>query len=70
MPVRSGYEIHSRHRSRMHNINLVIDSRERGCKVYLTGISKHFRKIFRLVGLTKYAEIVESVEEIQAEEVD
>ena len=45
-------------------INLVIESRERGCKVYLTGMSQHFRKIFHMVGLTRYAEIVESVEEI------
>ncbi len=45
-------------------INLVIDSREQGCKVYLTGVSQHFRKIFGLVGLTKYAEIVESVKDI------
>jgi len=45
-------------------INLVIDSRERGCKVYLTGMSRHFRKVFHLVGLTKYAEIVESEDDI------
>ncbi len=51
-------------------INMVIDSRERGCKVYLTGMSQHFRKIFGMVGLTRYADIVESVEEIQAEEAD
>jgi anti-anti-sigma factor len=51
-------------------INLVIDSREKECKVYLTGMSQHFRKIFGMVGLTRYADIVESVEEIQAEEAD
>jgi len=51
-------------------INLVIDSQERGCKVYLTGMSDHFRKIFGLVGLTKYAEIVESVDDTKAEESD
>ena len=45
-------------------INLVIDSRERGCKVYLTGMSRHFHKVFQLVGLPGYAEIVESEEEI------
>jgi len=44
-------------------INLVIDSQESGCKVSLTGMSRHFRKVFQLVGLTKYAEIVESEEE-------
>ena len=51
-------------------LNLVIDSRGRGCKVYLTGMLDHFRKIFRMVGLTRYAEIVESVDEIAAEEAD
>ena len=45
-------------------INLVIDSREQGCEVYLTGMSQHFRKIFGLVGLTKYADIVDSVKDI------
>ena len=49
-------------------INLVIDSRAKECKVYLTGMSQHFRKIFSMVGLTRYAEIVESVDEIQIQE--
>ena len=48
-------------------INLVIDSRENGCNVYLTGMSDHFRKIFGLVGLTKYAEILESEEKMPDE---
>jgi len=51
-------------------INLVIDSREKEYNVYLTGMSQHFRKIFQMVGLTRYADIVESAEEIQAEEAD
>jgi anti-anti-sigma factor len=46
-------------------INLAASSRDKGCKVYFTGVSQHFRKIFRMVGLTKYAEIVDSVEEMQ-----
>jgi hypothetical protein len=33
-------------------------------------MSQHFRKIFGMVGLTRYAEIVESVDEIWAEEAD
>lgn len=45
-------------------INLVIESQEKGCKVFITGVSKHFRKIFELVGLTKYTTIVESEEEV------
>jgi anti-anti-sigma factor len=45
-------------------INLVIESQEAGRRVFITGVSKHFRKIFELVGLTKYTTIVESEEEI------
>jgi len=45
-------------------INLVMDSGERGCKVYLTGMSDHFRKIFGVVGLTRYTGTAESVEGI------
>ncbi len=47
-------------------INLVIESQERGCKVFITGVSRHFRKIFELVGLTKYTSIVGSEEEVTA----
>jgi anti-anti-sigma factor len=45
-------------------INMVIDSQERDCKIFITGISKHFRKIFDLVGLTRFTSIVESEEEV------
>lgn len=45
-------------------INLVIQSQEEGYKVFITGVSKHFRKIFELVGLTKYTTIVESEQEV------
>ncbi len=45
-------------------INLVIAGKENDCEVFVAGISKHFRKIFELVGLTKYTSIVESEEEI------
>ena len=47
-------------------INLVIESQEAGRKIFITGVSKHFRKIFELVGLTKYTTIVDSEEEIRA----
>ena len=46
-------------------INMVIESQEKGCKVFITGVSKHFRKIFELVGLTKYTTIVDSEEEVR-----
>jgi len=45
-------------------INLVIESQEKENKVYIAGVSQHFRKIFELVGLAKYTTIVESEEEV------
>ena len=45
-------------------INLVIESKENDCQVYIIGVSKHFRKIFELVGLTRFTTIVESAEEV------
>ncbi|MBC8234755.1 STAS domain-containing protein [bacterium] len=45
-------------------INMVTESQEKECEIYITGVSKHFRKIFELVGLTKYTTIVESEEEV------
>ena len=45
-------------------INLVIESKENDCEVYITGVSKHFRKIFELVGLTRFTTIVDSAEEV------
>jgi anti-anti-sigma factor len=45
-------------------INMVMESREKGCPVFITGVSKHFKKIFELVGLTKYTTIVDSEEEV------
>ncbi len=44
-------------------INLVIAGQEDESEVLITGVSKHFRKIFELVGLTKYTKIVDSEEE-------
>ena len=49
-------------------INLVIDSREKGCRIFVSGISRHYRKIFEITGLTKYTTIVESEDEITDEE--
>ena len=46
-------------------IDLVIKSQDSNCKIYLTGVSKHFRKIFELVGLTKYTTIVDSDKEVE-----
>ena len=45
-------------------INLVIAGQEDDCEILITGVSKHYRKIFELVGLTKYTTIAESEEEV------
>ena len=45
-------------------INLVIAGQEDDCEVLIAGVSKHYRKIFELVGLTKYTTIAESEEEV------
>jgi len=45
-------------------ISMVTESQEKGCKMFITGVSKHFQKIFELVGLTKYTTIVDSEEEL------
>ena len=49
-------------------INLLIESQGKGCKVFVCGLSKHYRKIFEISGLTKYTTIVESEDEITGEE--
>ncbi len=41
-------------------INLVIAGKEDECEIVITGVSKHFKKIFELVGLGKYTTIVEA----------
>jgi anti-anti-sigma factor len=46
-------------------INLVMQRQEEDCRIFIIGVSKHFRKIFELVGLTKYTTIVDSEEEIE-----
>jgi stage II sporulation protein AA (anti-sigma F factor antagonist) len=46
-------------------INLVMQRQGKDCKIFITGVSKHFRKIFELVGLTKFTTIVDSEEEIE-----
>ena len=38
-------------------ITITAESREKGQTVRVTGLSEHFRKIFEMVGLTKYLTI-------------
>lgn len=42
-------------------IGVVTEARKRDQKLLMTGLSPHFQKIFRMVGLTQYADIHPSV---------
>lgn len=44
-------------------IGVVTEARKRDQKLLMTGLSAHFQKIFRMVGLTQYADLYPSVEE-------
>ena len=47
-------------------IGVVTEARKRDQRLLITGLSAHFQKIFRMVGLTQYADIYASVEEALA----
>ena len=44
-------------------IGLVMDARDNGRRIRFSHPSAHFRKIFEIVGLTKYVDVFPSVEE-------
>jgi anti-anti-sigma factor len=44
-------------------IQMLAETRKNDQKVAITGLSKHFQKIFNMVGITKFAKIYESEEE-------
>lgn len=44
-------------------IGIVTEARKRDQKLLMTGLSAHFQKIFRMVGLTQYADLHPSVED-------
>ena len=46
-------------------IDLVMESREKGIQIFVTGLSNQNQKIFELVGLTKYVTVVMSEEEVR-----
>jgi anti-anti-sigma factor len=47
-------------------IGVVTEARKHEQKLLMTGLSAHFQKIFRMVGLTQYADLYPSVEEALA----
>jgi anti-anti-sigma regulatory factor len=46
-------------------IDLLVEARKKGQKVGITGISSHFEKIFRMVGITKLSHLYRSTEEAE-----
>jgi len=44
-------------------IQILAEARKRSQVVGITGLSEHFKKIFNMVGITKFAKIYGSVEE-------
>ncbi len=44
-------------------IGVVTEARKREQKLVMTGLSAHFQKIFRMVGLTQYADLYPSVDD-------
>jgi anti-anti-sigma factor len=47
-------------------IGVVTEARKRDQKLLMTGLSAHFQKIFRMVGLTQYADLYSSVDDALA----
>jgi anti-anti-sigma factor len=47
-------------------IGVVTEARKRDQKLLMTGLSPHFQKIFRMVGLTQYADLYPSVDDALA----
>lgn len=47
-------------------IGVVTEARKRDQKLLMTGLSTHFQKIFRMVGLTQYADLHPTLEEALA----
>jgi len=47
-------------------IGVVTEARKKDQKLLMTGLSVHFQKIFRMVGLTQYADLYPSIDEALA----
>jgi anti-anti-sigma factor len=47
-------------------IGVVTEARKRDQRLLMTGLSNHFQKIFRMVGLTQYADLYPTLQEALA----
>ncbi len=48
-------------------IQLLAETKRNNQKISITGLSKHFQKIFNMVGITKFAKIYNTMEEAMAD---
>ena len=48
-------------------ISLLTEARASGVSLVISGLSSHYQKIFRMVGLTQYAEVFDTVDEAVSE---
>lgn len=49
-------------------IQLLAKTKQNNQKLFITGLSAHFDKIFNMVGITKFAKLYDTVEEAIADE--
>ena len=48
-------------------IQLLAETKRNNQKIFITGLSSHFQKIFNMVGITKFARIYSTLEEAVAD---
>jgi anti-anti-sigma factor len=48
-------------------IQLLAETKKNNQKIFITGLSGHFQKIFNMVGITKFAKIYNTVDEALAD---
>jgi anti-anti-sigma factor len=47
-------------------INVVTEARKNKQRIFIVGLTPHFQKIFKMVGLAQYAQILDTEEEIHS----
>jgi anti-anti-sigma factor len=47
-------------------INVVTEARKNNQRIFIVGLTPHFQKIFRMVGLAQYAQILDTEEDVHS----
>jgi anti-anti-sigma factor len=47
-------------------INIVTEARKNSQRIFIVGLTPHFQKIFKMVGLAQYAQILDTEEEVHS----